>query len=128
MADNMNGDGNPDRDLEALFTEARGQRPHPDLVSRVVADAHDVQAEASARLFAHPRRAYFRTPPAVVSALGGWSGLSGVTAAGLVGLAIGYWSPDAVEQLSGGQLAPVMSAASGWTPELTELALEDGDV
>jgi uncharacterized membrane protein len=44
---------------------------------------------------AAPRRGgMFRHPPSWIAALGGWGGLGGVTAAGIVGLAVGFWSPD----------------------------------
>jgi hypothetical protein len=47
----------------------------------------------------------------------------GVTAAGLVGLAVGFWSPEAVDALSGGQFWS-LSGGNGWSPDLSELALE----
>ena len=49
-----------------------------------------------------------------------------IHAAGLVGLAVGFWSPDMVDVLSGGPLWSLSS--DGWGPDLAELALESGDV
>ena len=117
----------PEKDgLEAVFAAARGaERPGDDLVARVMADAAAVQAEASA------------APPAptsaggvwsgVLSALGGWPGLSGVTAAGVAGLVLGFWAPDVVDSLSGGQLW-LISGGAGTMPELGMLWAEAGDV
>jgi hypothetical protein len=50
------------------------------------------------------RRGLFGARPSWIAALGGWGGFGGVTAAGLVGLAVGFWSPDMVDVLSGGQI------------------------
>jgi hypothetical protein len=66
------------------------------------------------------------TRPSWIAALGGWGGLGGVTAAGIVGLALGFWSPDTVDVLSGGQLWSL--SGGGFSPDLSELALESGDV
>jgi hypothetical protein len=73
-------------------------------VARVLADAETARCRKSR----HPHhlrglRAGVR-PPAWIAALGGWGGFGGVTAAGLVGLALGFWSPDMVDVISGGQL------------------------
>ncbi|MGP1355585.1 hypothetical protein [Roseicyclus sp.] len=118
------GDGT-DRALDALLSEAGAERPGPDLVARVLADAARVQAEAATP--APRRRGLFREPPGLVAALGGWGGLSGVTAAGLVGLAVGFWSPGALDTLGGG-LWPVAAEGGAWMPDLAELALEVDDV
>jgi hypothetical protein len=126
----MTDDIETDRDLEAFLASARDARPGPDLVTRVLADAARVQAEAAAPA---PRRrrgfgGLWRDPPGVIAALGGWAGASGVTAAGLVGLAVGFLSPDAIGAFEGAGVLSLTSVSEGWTPDLAELALEDGDV
>lgn len=115
-----------DAALDALFSEARDLRPRSDLTARVLADALAVQAETAAAAPAR-RRGRF-APPAFVAALGGWGGLGGVTAAGLVGLAVGFWSPEAVDALSGGQLPLPSLAGTAWTPDLASLAMVFDDV
>lgn len=124
MADDRRKDG--DTGLDALFAEARRVTPDDDLVARVLADARAAQ-DAAAPAMATPRRGgMFRHPPSWIAALGGWGGLGGVTAAGIVGLAVGFWSPDTVDVLSGGQLWSL--SGGGFSPDLSELALESGDV
>ena len=90
--------------LDALFAEARRVEPDADLVARVLADAEAVQREAARPPLQPARAGILRRPPAWIAALGGWGGFGGVTAAGLVGLAVGFWSPDMIDGLSGGQL------------------------
>jgi hypothetical protein len=119
--------GGTDRALDALLSEAGTQRPGQDLVARVLADAALMQAEAARPAPARRRRGLFRDPPGFVLALGGWSGVSGVTAAGLVGLAVGFWSPEALDALGGGAWSTA-SDGGVWMPDISELALEAGDV
>jgi hypothetical protein len=131
MADDSDTDRDIDRDtdgaLDALLTEARGQRPSDDLVARVLADAKAVQQAAQPPQRVPTRRGgVWRNPPGFVAALGGWGGFGGVTAAGLFGLALGFWSPEAVDSLSGGQFG--LTSEAGWTPDLAALAWEADDV
>jgi hypothetical protein len=125
MADeNRTGAG---ADLDALFAGARQVTPTDDLVARVLADARRVQDDAAPAPAPAPRRSgMFGRPPSWIAALGGWGGLGGVTAAGIVGLAVGFWSPDMVDVLSGGQFWSL--SGGGFSPDLAELALESGDV
>jgi hypothetical protein len=115
-----------DAELDALLSEAKEVRPDPDLVARVLADAAAVQGASAESTLTSRRGGLFRNPPRLVAALGGWGGFGGVTAAGLVGLAVGFWSPDAVDMLSGGAFW-TLAPGSGWTPDLAELALENVD-
>ncbi|MDG4648611.1 hypothetical protein P6F26_09145 [Roseibacterium sp. SDUM158017] len=130
----MADDREDDAHLDALFAEARAVRPDAGLVARVTADAARVQAGTevyrgtAARPSGRVRRGAAGVLPGIVAAIGGWGALSGVTAAGLVGLAVGFWSPEAVDRLIGGQWPSLGAAETGWTPDLAELALEDGDV
>lgn len=112
--------------LDALFAEARRVEPDADLVARVLADAEAVQRETARPPLQPARAGVLRRPPAWIAALGGWGGFGGVTAAGLVGLAVGFWSPDMIDGLSGGQLWTL--SGGGVSPDLTALALENGDV
>lgn len=118
-----------DARLKALFAAAReAERPGDDLVARVLADAAAVQAAA------RPVPAPAPTPTArsgtwagILSALGGWPGLSGVTAAGVAGLVLGFWAPDVIDSLSGGQLW-LLTGGGGTMPEIGMLWAEAGDV
>ena len=123
MADEKQKDAGVD--LDALFAEARQVTPRDDLIARVLADATSAQEQAKP---AEPakRGGFLGRPPSWIAALGGWGSFGGVTTAGLVGLAVGFWSPDMVDVLSGGQLWSLSS--DGWGPDLAELALESGDV
>jgi hypothetical protein len=114
-----------DERMDALFAAARGaERPGDDLVARVLADAAAVQAEAAPKPVTPPRGGRLS---GLLSALGGWPGLSGVTAAGIAGLALGFWAPDVVDSLSGGQLW-LISGGAGTMPEIGMLWVEAGDV
>ncbi|MDG3040617.1 hypothetical protein [Roseicyclus marinus] len=121
-----------DRDddvLDALFDAARGTPAPPDaLIARVLADAERVQAETRAAA-APPARAG-RRPGALagalgrwIAALGGWPAVSGVTLAGVAGLALGFALPDVVDTWSGGQIWS-LSGGAGTMPEMG--ALWDG--
>jgi hypothetical protein len=115
--------------LDALFSEARAVQPGSDLTARVLADARAIQAEATAAdAPAFGWRLRLPRPPAFIAALGGWGGLGGVTAAGLVGLAVGFWSPETVEALGGGQLPFPSPAGDILTPDLSGLAVVIDDV
>lgn len=113
-----------DMDLEALLRAARGaDTPGDDLVARVLADAAAVQAErATVRAAAAPvpRGGWLG---ALVQSIGGWPAVSGVTLAGLAGLAIGFSVPDLVDSWSGGQIW-TLSGGGGTVPEIG--ALLDG--
>lgn len=115
-----------DRELDALLSEAKEVRPDPDLVARVLADAEALHGERLEPVRGRRPTGLFRNPPRFVAALGGWGGIGGVTVAGLVGLAVGFWSPDAVDMLSGGAFW-TLAPGGGWTPDLAELALENVD-
>lgn len=115
--------------LDRMLAEAGEFTPPADLMARVLADAARVQDETAPApqvVAVIPRRRRFR--PAWVAALGGWGGVSGVTLAGVVGLAIGFAIPDTIDTLSGGQIWS-LSGGGALTPDLSMLAWEDsGDV
>jgi len=97
-----------DRDdgaLDALLRSARGaDAPGDDLVARVLADADRVQAGFAAAAPARaavPRGGWLA---GVIASVGGWPAVSGVTLAGLTGLAVGFAAPDLVDGWSGGQI------------------------
>jgi hypothetical protein len=75
-----------DGGLEALFAEARRERPPAALVARVLADA-----EA-----ARPGRRRERAGAAILRAIGGWPSAAGLLAASAAGLAIGFAAPGSV--------------------------------
>ena len=112
--------------LDQLLQSARAAVTVPDtLVARVLADAARVQATMQA---APPQP---RKGPGwlaeIRAALGGWPGLSGVTLAGVAGLAFGIFAPDLVDGLSGGQIG-VWTGDLGSLPEIGLLWEEGGDV
>lgn len=124
MADETDGE------LEAMFAEARYTEVPPALSARVLADAERVIAKTPVLAAPRQRRGWWREPPGIVSALGGWGGFAGVATAGVAGLAIGLGAPGAVERV-GADLLPasfLTEAGSGWTPDLALLALGGGDV
>ena len=116
--------------LDAVLQGAAREQPDPALMERVVLDAQRVQAG-----FARGRAQQTNGRQAkgggwfgaIVEALGGWPTLSGVSAAGVMGLAIGFWAPDMIDAFSAGTL-DLWTGAPGWAPDLAELALEAGDV
>jgi hypothetical protein len=99
---------NPDHDgLEALFAEARRERPPGALVARVLADAEAVQ----------PGRARAGIGAAVLRAIGGWPSVAGLAAASAAGLVIGFAAPDAVPLLG-----PATTQTADGTYDLIDLA------
>lgn len=114
-----------DADLDALFAEARKPIVPPDaLVARVLADADATQAKARVRDAAAPAVTFRKGFLAgLIDALGGWPTVSGVTLAGVTGLAVGFAAPDLVDSWSGGQITNI----SGQTDTLPDMsALWDG--
>ncbi len=112
-----------DKDLDALFGQASAQEPSPTLMARVVLDADFVQAQLARKRIPEPasKSAWWAD---AVAAIGGWSAVSGITAAGVMGLAVGLYSPDAVAALTGGETPGSYELA----PDLSGLWTEDGDV
>jgi hypothetical protein len=92
MADDK--DNGADDGLDACLRRHAALNPARDLVARVLADADRGRAAARGRPPPEPAGRIVRSPPSWIAALGGWGGFGGVTAAGLVGLALGFWSPD----------------------------------
>lgn len=113
--------------LDALFAQAKETSPRPDLMARVLADAADVQAEATVvhAPVSPPRDSWLA---GLLGALGGWSAISGITAAGVVGLAVGLYSPDAVAGLLDADGLSLGTGMYDVTPDVGDLWTEDGDV
>lgn len=59
--------------------------------------------------------------------MGGWPAVSGVTLAGVTGLVLGFYAPDMIDTLSGGQIWS-LSGEVGATPDIGTLWAEAGDV
>lgn len=112
--------------LDDLFAQARGDAVPDGLSARVLADAADVQAVPRR---ATPTRARAETGwfAGLREAMGGWGPLSGVTAAGIVGVALGFYAPDAIDSMVGAGLLPY-SGGYSLSPDLGGLWTEDGDV
>jgi hypothetical protein len=120
MADKRHQD-----DLDRIFAHARAQQPGPELAARVLADAAAVQTARAAPPAPTPRRGGWFA--GALGAIGGWPGLSGVTAAGVLGLSIGLYAPDLVDTVSGGQIWSLTGGLSV-TPDIGSLGVEVGDV
>lgn len=120
--------GRDDAALDAVLAAARDATvPRDDLVARVLADAASVQAKH--RPAPAPRRSGWLQ--GFVAGMGGWRAVSGVTLAGVAGLAMGFAAPDLVDAWTGGQIW-ALSGGAGTMPEIGALwdgAWEDfGDV
>ncbi|MEJ1990610.1 MAG: dihydroorotate dehydrogenase [Maritimibacter sp.] len=92
--------------LDDLFRAARAEAPMPsaDLLARVMADAEAEIAAQPAPLpvrQAAPRKSHLRS---LLEGLGGWPAVAGMITASVVGLSMGFVSPDQVNSLSGGLL------------------------
>jgi hypothetical protein len=96
------------------------------LFARVLADAAAVQDAMRPQPVSPPSRPSGWMAQ-ITAALGGWPGISGVTAAGITGLALGFLAPDLVDTLSGGQIG-VWSDDLGTIPEITLVWEDAGDV
>lgn len=86
-------------DLDSLFAEAARQRPYvpPALLARVEADALALQP----RRVVAPRPRTSGVWHRLVHAFGGGPALAGVCSAAVLGLALGYANPLAVDYLTG---------------------------
>lgn len=109
---------------DALFAQAADDGPSPDLMARVMADADAVQAEVPVAAPV-PRGAWLA---GLIAALGGWGALSGITAAGVMGLAVGLYSPDTVSGLLESDSLSLGIGTYDLTPDVSDLWTEDGDV
>jgi hypothetical protein len=92
--------------LDDLFRAARAEAPVPsaDLLARIMGDA---DTELAARPAVLPVRAAPRLKTrlrAFIDGLGGWTALAGMVTAAVVGVSMGFVSPDQVNTLSGGLL------------------------
>lgn len=109
-------------DIDGLLRAARSDAPPADLAARVLADAARVRRGPSAR----PRIA--RGWLARLSdAVGGWPAMSGVAVAGIAGVSLGFFAPDLVDRLSGGQIWS-LGGGAGVTPDIGMLWAEAEDV
>lgn len=79
--------------LDALFAEMGRDRPQPSeaLLSRIVADAEEVQPVPMPRM--PQKRSVFGQ---MMDALGGWPALGGLVTATVAGVYIGFAQPDLV--------------------------------
>lgn len=114
-----------DRALDAMFAAARDAEPGAGLVARVLADAAAVQRADAAMPVPDPAatRAPVGRLAGLLGVLGGWSAVSGITAAGIFGLAVGLYAPDEVDFWLGGGTLGLGSAGDAVTPDLGELGL-----
>jgi|GEM_PF-3637360 hypothetical protein len=132
----------PERELEALFAEARRETmlPSGGLMERILADAEAMidtrEATEAARLKTlrgTPAKQRHPLVAAMVAALGGWRAVAGLATAGVAGLAIGLGTPSAVTSLATGAYVSgeenYDTATSGYgidalLPSFYELAVE----
>lgn len=116
-----------DAGLDQLFVDARDDGPDASLMARVLADAEAVQREVA--LSPAPER----TPKlgwlaVFVQSLGGWGSVGGVTAAGVMGLSMGLYAPEAVAGWIGTESLGLETLSYDITPDMGALWLEDSDV
>lgn len=117
-----------DDELDGLFSHARNDGPGPDLMVRVLADAAAVQADATATAAVAPVPARAGLLAALLQGLGGWTAVSGITAAGVMGLAVGLYAPATVTGLLDGDSLSLGYGTLEFTPDVGDLWTEDGDV
>lgn len=96
-----------DQELDDLFAAEAADTPEPSqaLMQRIINDADRV---SDARLMAErPTKAAQRPGfiSSLVSAIGGWPGIAGLTTATVVGIWIGFSPPAAIDGLAGYYLA-----------------------
>lgn len=106
----MVDDSKKEDGLEMFFAEARAdaaRNPSNDLMARVLADASDSQAASLSRAVAEPS-ASSGGFAGLLSAIGGWFGASGVVAAGLTGLVMGFYLPDQIDTVLNGQVSSIL--------------------
>lgn len=114
-----------DSALDALFAGAAEDGPGPDLMARVLADAASVQGEVPVVEMTSTRGGWLAV---LIGAVGGWSAVSGITAAGVMGLAVGLYSPDTVSSLLESDSLSLGIGTYDLTPDVGDLWTEDGDV
>lgn len=114
-----------DTALDALFAQARNDGPRPDLMARVMADAAAIQAEVP-DVAPPPQSSGWLA--VLLSGLGGWSAVSGITAAGVMGLSVGLYSPDTISDLLENDSLSWGFGTYDLTPDVGDLWTEDGDV
>ena len=97
--------------LDGLFAELRAidVTPSDDLMARVLHDANQVQTSISAQEAQSPGA----TPrfAALWGMLGGWGGASGLVAATVTGIWIGFAPPDALSGVSATILGETVSVS-----------------
>lgn len=116
-----------DAGLDQLFAEARNDGPDAALMARVLADAAAVQQDAARPTMQEPvsRPGWLA---GLVQALGGWGSVGGVTAAGVMGLSMGLYAPQAVAGWVGAEDFGIETLSYDITPDMGALWLEDDDV
>lgn len=118
-----------DKGLDDLFAVARDATPTPDLMARVLADADavldDVPPVAAPPAKAPKRERWWA---GLLDGMGGWSAISGITAAGVVGLGVGLYAPDTVSNMLVGDTLSWGYGTDDFAPDIGDLWTEDGDV
>ena len=111
-----------DRLLASLFDEARSEDAElsDDLMARVLADASEYQPKTQS-----VTTAKISIWEKLLSGVGGWPALSGVTAAGVAGLWIGLTPPDVVDDWVANALGNTTSVSFvDEFPSLDEVTLD----
>lgn len=116
-----------DAGLDQLFADARDDGPDASLMARVLADAEAMQREVAPAAAPNPvSKSGWLT--VFIQSLGGWGAVGGVTAAGVMGLSMGLYAPEAVAGWVGTESLGLDTLSYGITPDMGALWLEDGDV
>ncbi|MEP3635632.1 MAG: hypothetical protein ABJN14_00030 [Paracoccaceae bacterium] len=79
-----------DDELDALLSGMKAPEPSSDLMSRVLADAYEVQPVPTITMV-QPRASHWQS---FIGVFGGWGGLGGLAFAASVGFVVGLSPPD----------------------------------
>ncbi|MEP6066728.1 MAG: hypothetical protein ABJ246_12870 [Paracoccaceae bacterium] len=80
-----------DVELDTLLSGMKPPEPSSDLMSRVLADAYEMQPAPPADAMGQPRANSWQS---FLGVFGGWSGLGGLAFAASVGFVVGLSPPD----------------------------------
>ncbi len=127
---------NPHDDtLTRMFADAATDHPSAALMARVMADAQTTatavtgaaaQTKPPVAIRVRARKPWWR---AIIGVMPGWPMLAGAIAAGVVGLTIGFYTPERIDGWSGGLILTLTGGSSMMVvPDIGALGLGDNDV
>ena len=127
MSDDTHDQEHIESMLEPLFAGIRDESPElpPDLASRILADAEQVQVQFRAHLKTQSRIRRFGTLAQAIKTLGGWGTMGGLATAGFAGVWLGLSLPaissDPVGRFLESRIEPdILDPGSFFVPESEE--------